>query len=250
MSYEKADRRLLGEWVKQQLDSGRSRKELIDELERKEWPRQLAADFVGPIADAHDATPEVEAKRNPNRDFLIAGAAGAIGGAATIATYSAADPGEGFLILWGPAVFGALKFIQGAIHLLQRPASRNSGTIALAGVSAAALALAGAGFAYSISGTDWRNGTSEPSADPSLEPGDCVEDPGSSQFETLKTVSCDAPKSLTVTNSFQIDDQSSYPSSSEMDDIANEGCSDRASTYVYPSQESWAAGDRLIVCLG
>jgi zinc-ribbon domain len=214
-------------------------------------------DPAGMADEASSAPVAPQQVKDPTGNFIVAGIAAGVGGIATYATYSAAGPGESFFIVWGPTLFGGWKFIQGVILLIGQHASRTPQTIGLASVAAVVLALAGASLAYTVANGDWSssndgggttsNGLQESQA--SLNPGDCIKDPGAAEVKDLESVSCGQAGALEVTNTFDITGYVSYPTSSEIDDLAADRCSSSASTFIHPTRESWAANDRLVICL-
>jgi hypothetical protein len=126
------------------------------------------------------------------------------------------------------------------------------------------LAFAGAALAITLGQTasEESGGTGvSPGGDTALPPigldesqanlraGDCIEDPGSGPIETIKEVACDTPGALEVTNTFDIIGYTTFPGVDTADQVAVDQCFSSAITYIGPTAESWAAGDRLVVCL-
>ncbi len=98
----------------------------------------------------------------------------------------------------------------------------------------------------------------------SLEVGDCFEDPPSTQAQVAEVtiVDCDDPHDQQVYSVFEID-EAGFPGQEQIDQRARQGCVDRFEDYVgvsyadselfatwlYPTEVSWDAGDREVVCV-
>ena len=178
--------------------------------------------------------------------------------------YAAANPGGTFLIFYGPAVYGAWRLLKGIIRFL-RSADARTPTAWVMGATALAIAmLSVVGLIYATSnsetgsdattrgGAPSRISTPPPTLDESLtnlKTGDCVKDPGESEFETLERTACGGGNVLRVINTFQITGHSDYPGTMRIAEIAEARCSYSATTYFEPTPGSWAVGDRLVVCV-
>jgi hypothetical protein len=101
----------------------------------------------------------------------------------------------------------------------------------------------------------------------SLEPGTCFDDvdaffeEDSEGVSDVPTVDCDEPHDNEVFATFDLPD-GSYPGDDAVTTAADDGCIDRfadyvgidyadsrfVSTYLVPTADSWADGDREVVC--
>lgn len=87
-----------------------------------------------------------------------------------------------------------------------------------------------------------------------LEVGDCIVPPDTTSDEELvgsvESVDCSEPHDGEVTAVFDLDlDVDEYPGADRVSELALEGCPDKSSTVLYPSEESWGEGDREAVCI-
>lgn len=96
-----------------------------------------------------------------------------------------------------------------------------------------------------------------------LKPGDCIEEPADRVLpDTVLTVPCDYPHFGEVYAVLTIPDQKAYPGADALDAMGSE-CGSKFWDYApdapdgptfrialaYPTTESWAAGDRSLVCV-
>lgn len=209
---------------------------------------------------------EQAVERDSSGDFLISAVASAIGGGATWATFAAADPGGTFFILWGPAVYGAWKFLQGAVRYVRYPTGLGLvlGMLALGTLAASGVALA---VVISQSESNGSGTTSQndlrsidipdilifPRGQTSIydvEGGDCLSDALGGEMASVTLVPCDSSEATArVTMQFDVARDGSYPGISYFDAQVESRCPLAADWYLHPSAESWAEGDRQIICL-
>lgn len=248
-------------WVRAELDDGKSQEEIIAGLEEEQWPRDFATELVRAVTSA---STEQAVERDPSGDFAISAVASAIGGGATWATFAAADPGGTFFMLWGPAVYGGWKFLQGVLRYVSYPTGRGLllGVLALGVLAASGLAL---GVAVSQTESDGNGTTSQsPRIDiPNipdipfgqtnifdLEVGDCFSDVLGGEAASVTLVPCDSSGATErVTMQFDVARVGSYPNISYFDEQAVSRCPLADDGYFHPTAESWAEGDRQIICL-
>jgi hypothetical protein len=85
-----------------------------------------------------------------------------------------------------------------------------------------------------------------------LRAGDCFREPGSGEpgeYYEISIVSCsEGEGDYKVTDLMLVPDSDSFPGVAAMDGHALE-CGVLATTYYGPTEESWEAGDRTIICL-
>jgi hypothetical protein len=140
-------------------------------------------------------------------------------------------------------------------------------TLAIATVAAASLALSGCSLLGNIVGG---GATPPPSTDPSsvdvftLNVGDCLLDDKTSgdQITDVPRIDCSQPHNSEAYASVTMDD-GPFPGSTAVDDKAVADCKAKFNTFVgldydqsqlnftyyYPTEASWAQGDREILCL-
>lgn len=87
-----------------------------------------------------------------------------------------------------------------------------------------------------------------------LEVGDCIVPPDTTSegegVATVDSVDCSEPHDGEVTAVFDLDiDADEYPGEEQVYGLALDGCPDKLSTVLYPSEESWGEGDREAVCI-
>jgi hypothetical protein len=86
-----------------------------------------------------------------------------------------------------------------------------------------------------------------------LEVGDCIVSPGAGaeekEVERVRTVDCSELHDGEVVALFDIEGDD-FPGEDALFDMALEGCPSEASTYLYPTEDSWnELGDRQITCI-
>ncbi len=104
-----------------------------------------------------------------------------------------------------------------------------------------------------------------------LQLADCFNDPSLSgatvadeaaEIEEVSAVPCDTPHDFQVFGQFDVSDATEYPGETALVDQADTGCVDRFEafvgldfassryglSYLYPTPDTWAAGDREILC--
>jgi len=82
-----------------------------------------------------------------------------------------------------------------------------------------------------------------------LKVGDCIEEAGLGEHESVKHVSCSAPGALRVVAVFDAS-YKDWPGQTVIDAEADRRCPSSATSYYRPTKESWQQGDdREIVCL-
>jgi len=91
---------------------------MVDELIGMGWPEPIAVQYVGRVGQSLDElakTPEArQAARGAYLRHIFFGALWAGGGGAvTLATYSAAEPGGTFIVASGAIAFGVLESLYG-----------------------------------------------------------------------------------------------------------------------------------------
>jgi hypothetical protein len=91
-----------------------------------------------------------------------------------------------------------------------------------------------------------------------LRRGDCYNEPKKA-LNTVTLIPCDKPHKSQLTHRFELP-AGAYPGDAEIGDKASDGCNARwdkmfgekenrfEEFYWHPSQESWAEGDRLVLC--
>ncbi len=252
-------------WVQGQVEGGRPRGEIVADLEAKRWPKDVVTQAVDAVEGASTQTRYAgpAAQSDPTGDFVVSAVASAIGGGVTWGTFAAADPGGGFLMLWGPAVFGAWKFVQGAVRYLRHPtgAALALGILALGMLVASLVAFL---IAIDHSGSSGNHTTSQQErssrnvpAIPAgktnifdLEAGDCFSESLQGEIGYVTLVPCDgATARVRVTKAFEVDRSGSYPGVSYFEEQMAIHCPLEDDWYLSPTGESWGAGDRTITCL-
>jgi hypothetical protein len=86
-----------------------------------------------------------------------------------------------------------------------------------------------------------------------LEVGDCILSPGAGaeeiEVERVRTVDCSELHDGEVVALFDVEGDD-FPDEDALFDMALEGCPAKASTYLYPTEDSWnEMGDRQITCI-
>lgn len=264
----------LVEWVRFRYREGKSRHEVISQLEQSGYSTSFSNDLAA-MADAQIAEQATVADRDPMGDFVVAAIATGIGGGITYLTFASASPGGSFFVFYGPAVFGAWRLVQGIAKFFwnSNADARRPETIAMGLIAVVVAAASVAALIYSASNSQGadststgtgsasapRNTTYERPIEPTglheslnLKTGDCFLDPGTSEFTKLDLVPCGTTNASRVTNTFNISILSTngvFPSSTAMDDLADSRCSPTATWYIGPTRESWAGGDTLIACV-
>jgi hypothetical protein len=140
--------------------------------------------------------------------------------------------------------------------------------IALLAVSAAALALSGCSLIGQLSNDTPRDASGTPTAENtdanvfSIEVGDCLNDASSNgTVTTAPIVPCTEPHDSEAYKSIKMTD-GDFPGADAVKTQADEGCaeayaafigisyddSNLSISYYYPTKESWANGDREIMC--
>ncbi len=76
-----------------------------------------------------------------------------------------------------------------------------------------------------------------------LEVGDCL-----IYAETLQRVSCSKPHDAEVIDAFDMPG-TTYPGDNAVGEYGQQNCPVDTDQYLFPVEETWAIGDRLIVCL-
>jgi hypothetical protein len=83
-----------------------------------------------------------------------------------------------------------------------------------------------------------------------LREGDCIGSVKDGYLETVEKMSCDRAEATNrVTNLFTVSVDGSYPSEAYFDEQYVLYCDINAAYYLWPSEDSWAVGDRTIICL-
>jgi hypothetical protein len=83
-----------------------------------------------------------------------------------------------------------------------------------------------------------------------LRQGDCISSPVFGEFATVEIVPCySSAATAQVTSLFLVTANGSYPGVSYFDDQYVLYCDIRATSYIGPTSESWAAGDRTMTCM-
>ena len=140
--------------------------------------------------------------------------------------------------------------------------------LALVAVTAAALALSGCSVLGQLGNTTARDASGAPTAANtdadvfSIKVGDCLDDASSSgTVTTAPIVPCSQPHDSEAYTSVQMTD-GAFPGADAVTSRANEACadafpafigiayddSDLSISYYFPTKESWANGDRQIMC--
>jgi hypothetical protein len=96
-------------------------------------------------------------------------------------------------------------------------------------------------------GSDSRLGDSLSPFD--LLEGDCLDTDGSGSFDTVVLVACSGPFEFRALNLFEVPDTPNYPGDAFFRDQANERCDNDAATFLFPLQDLWEQGERLVICL-
>ena len=148
----------------------------------------------------------------------------AVGAGITFGTYLFAAPGGTYLVLFGAIIWGAWKILGG--WAMASTLWRILGSAAVLATAAVAVLVF----------QDFRDTTPDFNA---VEVGDCLDQDG-------RETSCDRAIYRVVFVKRYPDDFS-LPSKARIEtDTA--ACPDRTDYYFYPTPESWAAGDRSLVC--
>lgn len=140
-------------------------------------------------------------------------------------------------------------------------------TMTVLAVGAASLALAGCSLLGNITGggtTDTGDGTTGTDVDVfTIAVGDCLNDGGvDGEVTTVETIDCAQPHDSEAYASILMDD-GEFPGDDVVEAFAIEQCttafdsfvglayaeSTLSFSYYYPTTESWASGDREILCL-
>lgn len=84
-----------------------------------------------------------------------------------------------------------------------------------------------------------------------LRVGDCVgEPPDDEEYATMDVVDCDSNDALARVSKLVTVGESTgdYPGEDYMDEQSTERCPDPEGPVLWPTAESWDAGDRTIIC--
>ena len=81
-----------------------------------------------------------------------------------------------------------------------------------------------------------------------LRTGECVNDAPETEFIMAELVDCSGPWQYRVLESFEVDAQARYPGELFFFQQALERCDRRYNYLLYPTEESWGLGDRLVNC--
>ena len=140
--------------------------------------------------------------------------------------------------------------------------------VAMAALAAAALLFSGCSAINSLTGGETRDddGSIVEGGDTdvfSIKVGDCIAtSTGDAEVTEVPTVPCSEPHDVEVYHDFEIPG-TDYPGEDEIFAQADQGCYDAFApfvglsyeestldwSYYYPTDGSWAQGDRLISCL-
>lgn len=135
-------------------------------------------------------------------------------------------------------------------------------TFAIASVAVASLALAGCSLLGNV-GSEETPGTGEDQDVFSIKVGDCLNDGGATgEVSTVPTIECSEPHDSEAFASITMDD-GDFPGDQAVQDEAIAECTIEFETFVgvdydsseldfayyFPTEESWANGDREILCL-
>ncbi|MFP3963681.1 DUF4190 domain-containing protein [Actinomadura fulvescens] len=180
--------------------------------------------------------------------------------------------------------FGIISLILGAIALKQiKDRGQKGRGLAIAGIVLSLLwgVIGGASYLFikSLDKDDLAKSLASPrvtSTKPkdvranNMRVGDCINDnsgastatDGPVKVESVKVVPCNAPHDGEVLATFRLA-MATLPSESQMSKVASAGCQQRigrrlsrdparanlATSYYFPTTQSWASGDRMITCV-
>ena len=82
-----------------------------------------------------------------------------------------------------------------------------------------------------------------------LGPGECYNEAPETGWLLAELVNCTGPWQYRVLGTFEVADQDKYPGPSYFESRAFESCDRRYSYYLYPLEEHWKLGDRVVSCL-
>jgi hypothetical protein len=83
-----------------------------------------------------------------------------------------------------------------------------------------------------------------------LREGDCIGSAPDGYIETVAAVPCSSAGATNrVTKLFMVDVDGPYPGDAYFDEQYYLYCDENATYYLWPSEDSWAAGDRTVICL-
>lgn len=88
-----------------------------------------------------------------------------------------------------------------------------------------------------------------------LEVGDCIMPPEIAggeaiDVERVRTIDCSEPHDAEVIAVFEIEGRpSQFPGEEALFREAQQGCPTKCSLFIYPTRQSWNAGDRRITCI-
>ena len=167
----------------------------------------------------------------------------------------ASQGGGRCLITWGAVIFGGYQLLKGFSELFSAVGWKRSKR-AVFTVAAITLILGVIGIAVldenALGGTPSVGGDSSPNvvSSNSLKMGDCFRDPGISDFIGLTLIPCTETNGvLRVIGVFTAPDSSTYPGAVLLGRYVSANCPSTTTEYLYPTSESWRAGDRVITCL-
>ena len=83
----------------------------------------------------------------------------------------------------------------------------------------------------------------------SLSPRECFNNAPETGDLLVELVSCFGQWDLRVLNTFDVSDSIDYPGEDVFGRLAYDRCDRRNSFWFFPSEETWAYGDRTIICL-
>ncbi len=79
--------------------------------------------------------------------------------------------------------------------------------------------------------------------------GECFNDAPETDGSLVEHVDCSGEWQYRILSTFEVADSVDYPGEEHFDDLALERCGERFTSNLFPSPESWAIGDREVVCL-
>ena len=84
-----------------------------------------------------------------------------------------------------------------------------------------------------------------------IQDGDCIDSSIEQRvtIESVVIVPCSGSWQYRVVNSFTVAHSIGYPGEDHFSSLAGERCDRRSTDFIYPTNESWAQGDRTISCL-
>jgi hypothetical protein len=108
----------LAQAVATELAQGKSKKSIVKELVKQDWPEDSASQFVNDVEQAlneYRESPEArKALASQYARHMLYGILWAGGGTAvTVATYQAASAGGSYVVAWGAIAFGIYDFFRG-----------------------------------------------------------------------------------------------------------------------------------------